>query len=136
MTSIVGEATILLKTDDSGVQKGAQAAGSSAGSKYGKGFSTSMKNLIGAAGIAVGAAAAVNLIKGSMAEAQEAQKVGAQTTATIKATGGAANVTAQQVGDLATALSAKVGMDDEAIQTGENLLLTFKNVRNEVGKGN
>jgi hypothetical protein len=28
------------------------------------------------------------------------------------------------------------GIDDEAIQANENLLLTFKNVRNELGKGN
>jgi hypothetical protein len=27
-------------------------------------------------------------------------------------------------------------VDDEAIQAGENMLLTFTNVRNEVGKGN
>ena len=30
----------------------------------------------------------------------------------------------------------KSGIDDEAIKSGENLLLTFKNVHNEVGKGN
>ena len=30
----------------------------------------------------------------------------------------------------------KSGIDDEAIQSGENLLLTFTNIRNEAGKGN
>lgn len=30
----------------------------------------------------------------------------------------------------------KSGVDDEAIQTGANLLLTFKQIRNEAGKGN
>ena len=30
----------------------------------------------------------------------------------------------------------KSGVDDEAIQSGENLLLTFTNIRNEAGKGN
>jgi acid phosphatase family membrane protein YuiD len=54
----------------------------------------------------------------------------------LKSTGGAANVTAKQIGALATAISNKVGIDDEAIQSGANLLLTFKNVRNEAGKGN
>src|SRR5690606_34628428 len=53
----------------------------------------------------------------------------------IKSTGGAAKVSADQVGSLATAISNKSGMDDEAIQSGANLLLTFKNVRNEAGKG-
>ena len=28
------------------------------------------------------------------------------------------------------------GVDDEVIQSGENVLLTFKNIHNEVGKGN
>jgi hypothetical protein len=40
------------------------------------------------------------------------------------------------VGDLATAISNKTGVDDEAIQSASNLLLTFTKVRNEVGKGN
>ena len=30
----------------------------------------------------------------------------------------------------------KTGVDDEAIPSGENLLLTFTNIRNEAGKGN
>ena len=41
-----------------------------------------------------------------------------------------------QVGDLVTAISNKAGYDDEAIQSGANLLLTFTNIRNEAGKGN
>jgi hypothetical protein len=71
----------------------------------------------------------------ALAEARESQKVGALTANVIKTTGGAAKVTADQVGQLATALSQKTGIDDEAVQTGANLLLTFKNVRNEVGQG-
>ena len=74
-------------------------------------------------------------LKDVIGEAREAQKVGALTAQVIKSTGGAANVTAGQVGKLATAISNKTGIDDEAIQKGSNLLLTFKNVRNEAGKG-
>ena len=59
----------------------------------------------------------------------------AATEQIIKATGGAANVTAEQVGNLSGRLEAKSGVDDEVIQKSANLLLTFKNVRNEVGKG-
>jgi hypothetical protein len=40
------------------------------------------------------------------------------------------------VAKLAEALMHKSGVDDEAIQSGENLLLTFTNVQNQVGKGN
>ena len=91
------------------------------------------------AAIAAGAAGIGGLIaglRGVYGEAREAQKVGAQTNAVIKSTGGVAKISAKQVGDLATAISNKVGVDDEAIQSGENLLLTFTRVRNSVGKGN
>jgi phage-related minor tail protein len=95
-----------------------------------------LKSAAGLAGLAVGAAGLAGAVKDSIGEYREAQKVGAQTNAVIKSTGGAAGVSAKHVGDLATAISKKAGIDDEAIQSGENLLLTFKGVRNEVGKGN
>lgn len=75
------------------------------------------------------------LLGDSVAEARESVAVGKTTAQIIKATGGAAKVTADQVGALATRISNKTGVDDEAIQSGSNLLLTFKNVRNEAGKG-
>jgi acid phosphatase family membrane protein YuiD len=81
------------------------------------------------------AVASVQVFKGFIDEARESRKVGALTESIIKSTGGAAKISAKQVGDLATAISNKTGVDDEAIQSGSNLLLTFKNVRNEVGKG-
>lgn len=68
--------------------------------------------------------------------ATETEKVGRQTNAVLKSTGGAANVSAKQVDALSTAISRKSGIDDEAIKSGENLLLTFTNIRNETGKGN
>jgi hypothetical protein len=77
-----------------------------------------------------------DFLSDSMKEARESQKVNAQTAAVIKSTGGAAHVTSGQIGDLAGSISKKVGIDDEAIQSGENMLLTFTNIRNEVGKGN
>jgi hypothetical protein len=67
---------------------------------------------------------------------RESNAVSAQTAAVLKSTGGAAKITADQVGDLSTAISNKTGVDDEAIQSSENMLLTFTDVRNEVGKGN
>lgn len=67
---------------------------------------------------------------------QESRKVAAQTGAVIRSTGGVANVTAGHVGRLSTSISRKSGVDDEAIASGANLLLTFKKVRNEAGAGN
>jgi hypothetical protein len=90
-------------------------------------------SLIGGAFAAVQVA---GFLKGAIDEAREAQKVGRQTAAVIKATGGVAKVSAKDVDRLSTALSNKVAVDDEIIQAGANMLLTFKNVRNEVGKGN
>lgn len=87
------------------------------------------------AALGIGAAVS-NFLGDAISEAREGQKVAALTEQTIRATGGAAKISADGVGRLATAISNKTGMDDEAIQTGANLLLTFKNVRNEVGKGN
>ena len=104
------------------------------GKKVGSKFGTALK--VGAAAALGGAAIATGFLKGAIAEARESQKVGALTASVIKATGGAAGVTAKQVGDLAGALSAKTGIDDEVIQSGQNMLLTFKNIRNEAGKGN
>lgn len=83
------------------------------------------------AGLAVGAG-----IKQFIDDARESARVGRLTEQVIKSTGGAAKISADQVGDLATAISNKTGADDEAIQSGQNLLLTFTNIKNGVGKGN
>jgi hypothetical protein len=89
-------------------------------------------------GLATGfaAIAGVKVFAGFIADARESNKIARITAQAIKSTGGAANVTAGQVGKLATAISNKTGKDDEAIQSGQNLLLTFTNIRNETGKGN
>jgi hypothetical protein len=66
----------------------------------------------------------------------ESEQVAAQTAAVLKSTGGVAHVTAQGVDALSGALSRMSGVDDEVIAEGQNVLLTFTKVRNEVGKGN
>lgn len=89
----------------------------------------------GAMGLAIATGLGV-VAKVGFDEFEEGQKVAAQTAAVLKSTGGVANVTAGQVDALATSIMRKSGIDDEAIKSGENLLLTFTNVRNEAGKGN
>lgn len=92
----------------------------------------------GIEGIAkLGAAfAGVSFFGSMISEARDAERTGRQTEAVLRSTGGAANVTAKQIGDLASKLSEKTAVDDEVIQHGENVLLTFKNIRNEAGRGN
>lgn len=64
------------------------------------------------------------------------RKITAQTAAVIKSTGGAAHVTDSQVANLADTFSKKTAVDDEQIQQGLNMMLSFRRVRNEVGKNN
>lgn len=113
----------------------ASKAGASAGKSFGGGFSKSFgsfaKGLLAGAGIVGG----IQLFSGFISDAKEAAAIGRITEQVIKSTGGSAKISAKGVADLSEAISNKVGVDDELIQTGSNLLLTFKNVRNEVGKG-
>ncbi|WP_159083899.1 hypothetical protein [Nocardioides terrigena] len=105
-------------------------------SKSGKKGGVSFGKLFAAgAGLALGAKA-FSFLGDSLAEATEAAVVGSRTENVIEKMGNAANISAEQVGNLAMALSNKTGIDDEAIQSGQNLLLTFGNIRDEAGKGN
>lgn len=86
------------------------------------------------AGIVAATAAVAAFGTFSVREAADAQKVAAQTNAVIKSTGGVAKVSAQEVDRLSTALANKSGVDDETIASGQNLLLTFTNIRSTFGE--
>lgn len=83
-----------------------------------------------------GGAIAISLFRGGLDELKSQQAVLAQTESVIRSTGGVAGVTADHVSDLAGSLQEVSGKDAELIQSGENLLLTFRGIRNEVGAGN
>jgi hypothetical protein len=89
--------------------------------------------LVGGA-LAIGSAG--EFFKEAVSRAREAQRTERVTAALIKSTGGVAHVTAAQIDDLAKSQSEKLGIDKETIAKGEQVLLTFTNVRNELGKGN
>jgi hypothetical protein len=84
----------------------------------------------------LGGAGLASAARAGFTELFEGQKVAAQTAAALKSTGAVAGVTAKQISTLATALQQKTGADDEAIQSSENLLLTFTRIHNEAGRGN
>lgn len=126
--AIVGEAYIEVKPKTDGFEAAAEPGIAS-------GAGNLAKKAVGIFAAAFAGAQLISFGKDAFAEAEEAQKIGAQTEAVIKSTGAAAGLTADQIGDLAGAISAKTGIDDEAIQNGENLLLTFTNLRNEAGAG-
>ena len=89
-----------------------------------------------AAGFTAVSAGVIKFAQTAITELSNQQKAQAQTAAAIKSTGGAAGVTAGQIGTMADRLSRMSGIDDEVVQSGENLLLTFTNIKNGVGAGN
>ncbi len=101
------------------------------GSKAGSLLSGGLTGGAIAAGVALGKMAADG-VKSLL----ELEKITAQTNATIAATGGAANVTQAHVAALGDKLEKLTGIDSQVIQSGENMLLTFTNIRNAAGKGN
>jgi len=84
----------------------------------------------------VGTVAAAAFANIGVDELTEATKANALTAAGIKSTGGAANVTAKDITRLSEAKLKMSGIDDQVVQGGANILLTFTKVRNEVGAGN
>ena len=60
----------------------------------------------------------------------------AKMEAVLKSTGGVAGVTSTHVTDLASSLQKTTTFADEVTVNGAALLLTFKNIRNEMGDGN
>jgi hypothetical protein len=125
----------------------AQKAGDDAGKKISSGIgggakqaASTFKNHIGGlaavTGAAFGAGQVLDFFGSAIGEAKESAKVSALTANVIKTTGKAAGVSADQVGDLATKISNYAGIDDEAVQSGQNLLLTFTNVKDAAGKNN
>jgi len=83
--------------------------------------------------LVVGALTGIGLGLGKMIDAaEESRRVMAQTESVIASTGGAAGVSAKSVADMANSLSRMTNFDDEAIQSGENLLLTFTKIGKDV----
>lgn len=107
--------------------------------KAGKRFGDSMNGLKGVVttiGLGAVGAEAFSFGKDALKSAEESRKVQKGIEASIKATGGAAGVTAKQIDSFANKMQYKTGIDDEAIKTSQGLLLGFKSVKNEAGKGN
>ena len=88
---------------------------------------------LGAGVLAVGVGA---FLKGGADSLIELERLAGQTEAVIKSTGGAAGVTADQVSKYADAIEKSTGVQAEGIIQGQNMLLTFTNLKNGVGAGN
>ncbi|NJN53279.1 MAG: hypothetical protein HC804_00100, partial [Anaerolineae bacterium] len=97
-----------------------------------------LQSVVGGALIATTAAAAAGVVAlgGALAfsigEAAEAEKVQAQLNAVLESTGGAAGLTADEVNAMASELQKVTTYGDDAIISGQNLLLTFTNIGEDV----
>lgn len=109
---------------------GMQSKLQSVGAGVGKVFKAAA---VGAGVLAVGVGA---FLKGGVDSLIELERLGAQTEAVIKSTGGAAGVTADQVSAYADSIEKATGVEAEGIISGQNMLLTFTNLKNGVGEGN
>lgn len=98
-----------------------------------KGIGGVLKTGIGlAAGAAVaGVTALGGVLAMSAKEAMAAEEVQAQLAAVLASTKGAAGMTADSVNALAESLSNVTRFEDDAIVSGQNMLLTFTNISSE-----
>jgi hypothetical protein len=120
-----------VRLDTSGFHAGVTEAASATGelkSRFGE---------LAKAGLELaGIGAAGEFFKGAIEEARDGAAGMRETSERIKEMGNASNVTAGQVSQLSQKLGEHAGIDDDVIRKGENMLLTFGHIRNEVGKGN
>jgi hypothetical protein len=114
----------------------AATAGTEAGRVAGKSMGGSFGGTFKALAVTAVAAGLISGAKASVESLARIERINAQTESAIKSTGGAAGVSAKQVEGLAGALEKKTATEAESIQEGANLLLTFKNIKNEAGAGN
>lgn len=97
------------------------------GDTIGPAVATAAAAVVGAVGFA---------LKSAWSAAEESAKIGRETERVLESTGATAWTSADKVSALAQSISEVTGADDELIQSGANLLLTFTQVQNKVGAGN
>lgn len=133
MTDTLGDAVLHLRTDDSALASGLARAQQSTQS-----FTQRAGQAFKKMGTAMSVGFTLPMVfaaKAAAAELGDIQAANAGTAAAIERVGKASGVTADQVRDLAGALQEKSGFDDQAIQNGQNLLLTIGNISDATGRG-
>lgn len=116
------EASKVLKDVEGNIGKVGNAA------KAGLGEAVKGGAIVGSIALA-GLGAAVG---GAIANINESDTAIAQLEAVLRSTAGAAGLSRQAILDQATALSKMTTFGDEAVLTGQNLLLTFTNIKGPV----
>jgi hypothetical protein len=124
---------VVIKVATKGVAEARRALDDVRGS--GEGLSRGLSRVGGAMTLGVTAPIVAGATAAVMALGR-IEKISAQTDAAIESTGGAANVSRTEIEDMAASLEKLTSVEAEAIQEGQNMLLTFTKVKNEVGEGN
>lgn len=126
----IGELAVKLGMDSSGFTQGLKNAEGQA-----KSSSSVIQSALGIMGGLLGAnviSAGFQALRQGFADvtsiAKQDEQVQAQTAAAIKSTGDASGLSATQVEDYATQLSKVTPYSRDAIQQGENMLLTFTGI--------
>lgn len=86
---------------------------------------------IGAAAAAATAAVGVAWVVSSAKQLMEIEKLNAQTEAVIASTGSAAGKSIEQINKLNASLERLTGVEAEVIQQGQNMLLTFTQIKGD-----
>src|ERR1051326_2828273 len=89
-----------------------------------------------ASGAFLAGAIAGGVITSAVQKFADTARLAAQTAALLRATGGAANVSARQIANLADEEQRLTGISNDTVQASENVLLSFRLIRNEAGAGN
>lgn len=134
---ITGDAQGLVSTlNKSGAAVNDFAGKARAGTGSIGGLGSSLNSLAGSLIGPLSAVGGLMLLKDgltfSVAAAKEAAAVNAQLDAVLKSTGGAAGMTASAVQELSAKMEGLTNFDDEAVTSGQNLLLTFTNIGSSV----
>lgn len=134
---------IQVDVDPKGVVTGAAAAGRAvdgmgkrvvATSTKMKALRTSMAGVARMAGLVLGPAMLAMFARGAIRKAVEQEKVLALVASQIRATGGAAGLSARQIADYAAELQRSTGVGDESILKSAGVLLSFKQISGDVFK--
>lgn len=130
--AVVGEAFVAVRPDPQSTKKFSDEART----QMEPGAKQLAGDLAGIFGGAFVAQKGLSFIKDTLSAADSARVNVAKTEAVIKSTGGAANVSADQVAKYAAELSDMSGQTRGAVRSTENLLLTFTQVKDRAGEGN
>jgi hypothetical protein len=132
--NFVGDTSHLSKSFKT-AEKDAQSFGGKVKGHVGIGMGSIIKGA-GLASIAlIGAQSLKSAFSAIIGDYSDHNKAAKQTEAVLKSTGHAAGVSKDQIIAHADAIEKLSGQDDVAVQAGENMLLTFTNIKNRVGEG-